>query len=494
MQAHRFFRSLEWLGFLSLFAAVGGVGTGTALAIDVPNTQPAAFDQPQVNAVLLHAGTLNPYNFEGDFVATGFLDTGSSGVVIDSATVDLINLPKAPGVTFSDIAIGGNTLFNVSQPIDVRLAPSSDPNADDVTKIQTVYNQAYGGVRAQLGPTNIAVDPLADPLRVFGMPVMTGKTVVMDPKPLNDPLGLGFSMHTFIYNQNTPFSPATADTNPGIPPTNLHVALSYASFDRFTQTSPSGALPPTTAHNPFIGPNPLDQLGAAARAVPLNGTSPPPVSVDFQGLHAQGSFLLDTGAAASFISTNLAAQLNVRYVPGTLGSQNPQLETFNPANPAAAGTLIPNQFQLPIQGIGGIETLPGFFLDDLILHTVEGGLADGHPNNLRFQGAPVLVEDVTAIDPLTSQSVTLDGIFGMNFLVLSVSLDLGAASNNPFNWITFDEPNGILGLDMANITVPEPGSVVLAGLGAVLLTAGAWRRRRAQVARAHAIVPDAIAG
>src|SRR5206468_489843 len=46
-----------------------------------------------------------------------------------------------------------------------------------------------------------------------------------------------------------------------------------------------------------------------------------------------------------------------------------------------------------------------------------------------------------------------DGVFGMNFLVSSTPLDstdplaLFQPSQGFFNWITFDEPNGILGLN-----------------------------------------------
>ena len=45
-------------------------------------------------------------------------------------------------------------------------------------------------------------------------------------------------------------------------------------------------------------------------------------------------------------------------------------------------------------------------------------------------------------------------------------VDLCEASAGPFDWVTFDEPNGILGLDL--IAVPEPSSLVP--------PAWAWRR------------------
>ena len=130
-----------------------------------------------------------------------------------------------------------------------------------------------------------------------------------------------------------------------------------------------------------------------------------------------------------------------------------------------------------MQGIGGTGTVSGFFLDDMILHTLEGSVLDADPNNIRFIGAPVAILDVTVENPLNPlDTLTLDGIFGMNFMIASAMVDLSEVSAGPFNWITFDEPNGILGLDL--ITVPEPSSVIIAGMGLAALVGYRWRRRR----------------
>ncbi len=405
-----------------------------------------------------------------------FLDTGASTLIISDATADLLRtnisqpstaLPRTPGVQFSDVGVGGSTVFDVTPPLGVRIAPSSSEQVDNPATYTTVYNQAYAPMRIAIGPTNVVPDPLSDPLDVFGMPVMMGKTVVMDPKPLNDLTDL---MHTYLYEPGTPFNPAAASTNPGIPTTSHHVKLSYGDFGRFTETTPAGADPPAISHNPFIGPDPLLKL---ADNPPPDDT--PPVDVAFGGHHASGSFLLDTGAAASFISTEIATSLGVRYGPALPGG-DPQLETFDLAHPELPGTPIENQFQVPIQGIGGVVNIAGFFLDEMLLQTMEGSLDPADPNNLKYLGAPVLVHDITAIDPNTGDELTLDGVFGMNFLVASIAIDFGDARTSPFNWITFDEPNGILGLDL--VDVPEPNSVVLAGAGLGLLVVYARRRRR----------------
>jgi hypothetical protein len=303
------------------------------------------------------------------------------------------------------------------------------------------------------------------------MPALVGKVMVVDPKPLDKFIETGFAeggpISTYIYNPDEPFHAATADTNPGIPATTHHVELSYGDFDRFTTITPDGSPGPTLAHNPFIGPNPVAQLDVN----PQVADNPPGVSIDYKGLHSGGSFLFDSGAAASFISTKLAGDLGVQYKDGTFGSDDPVLE----------GVPLDEQFDLIIGGIGGTVTASGFFLDHLVLHTAEGGPADDDPNNIRFVHAPVLVADISLLDPDTQQTLTIDGVFGMNFLVASLFLDgfsFGDIGLGSFNWITFDEPNGVLGLSPKGAPVPEPGSLALAGAALAMFAAYAWRRRR----------------
>jgi hypothetical protein len=457
----------------------------TALAVDIEGVQPIGFDQPQVEVILQPEAGGDPYLFDLGFGIklfniTAFLDTGSSGVVISRFTADPLGVPRAPGVTFEDVAIGGGTEFAVSQPVNVRVAADGNTDVGNLATFQTVYNQAFNSIRLQIGPTNLSPDPASLPVDIVGMPVMMGKTVVMDPKPLNVPVGLPEPMKTYIYDPGTPFNPATADSNPGIPTTSHHVKLSYGNFDRFTQTTPAGAAPATQNHNPFIGPNPVRALETNP---PEDNT--PMIDIGYGGLHTQGSFLFDTGAIASFISNKLAENLNVRYVDGTFGSDEPVLEVFDPALPTEApGVPIGNQFFLPLQGIGGAVTVAGFFLDSLLLQTLEGSADPNDPNNIKYLGAPVYVMDIELTDAETSQPLILDGIFGMNFLVASAllgpDLEIQEASAGAYNWLTFDEPNGVLGLDLG-IVVPEPSSIVLGGVGLVALVVYGWRQRRRRV-------------
>ena len=100
----------------------------------------------------------------------------------------------------------------------------------------------------------------------------------------------------------------------------------------------------------------------------------------------------------------------------------------------------------------------------------------------------MLVSDIGLLDPSTQQTLTLDGIFGMNFMVASTQIFLdpnggfpsfGDMAAGAFNWIVFDEPNGLLGLDVKPESVPEPATIVLLAIGTMMLV---WRRR--QIGRA----------
>ena len=67
--------------------------------------------------------------------------------------------------------------------------------------------------------------------------------------------------------------------------------------------------------------------------------------------------------------------------------------------------------------------------------------------------APVLVNDITVMDPKTHETFTLDGVFGMNFLVASANVtgglmpDIGQLTEGPFTMIVIDHSRRFLGLN-----------------------------------------------
>lgn len=411
---------------------------------DIIGVQAAALDQPQVYAIFRNSPTGNPLGGTGPddgYAVKAFLDTGASGVLLsqEAAAPDALNLTRATSngqkIQFQDVGVAGGDAFDVSTAIYGALAPVTGLGQDSIPVED--FNQSFGPTRVQINQN--PADPfLGDELNVIGMPGLQGKVAVMDPTPLNatDPSQLD-GMHTFIYSPGTPYHAATKNTNPGIPNTNRHVKLSYANFAKYTTTTPAGAAGPTLASNPFIGPNPVRAAGT------IDNT--PMIHLANGGKAADGSFLLDTGAAASFISRNIATQLGVHYKTGTYGTDNPVLLDAN-------GVRVANQFTLPIGGIGGAITAAGFFADSMAIPTTEG-------QSIRFLKAPVLVLDVTVTDPATHANTTLDGDFGMNFLVASIAVDgttLGDGAAGAFDWITFDQPKGILGLDVPDLPPAPP--------------------------------------
>ncbi len=528
-------KQVSAIGFV---AAVCFAWPISAQAVDIIDVvQSAALDQPQINFMLSRQAGANTSSSalrssrldldlasaSGDIFGSiipdsvniqAYFDTGASGILIgqNSATTLGIVLSKHNGqdVTFTDIGVAGTDTFGVSEELYIGLAnftPST--NVDDVAG----YQQRALPIRAQVGPIRPTTDPSSDQIdqiiqaltgqefNVVGMPAMTGKVVVIDAQKVNkvgallqsNPNALdelatnpdltqlteflnNLSLRTYVYDPNTPFQENSIDDNPGIPTSSHRVKLSYASFDQFTQVGPDGAAGPTLAHNPFIGPNPV-----------LNspGDNTPKVKIGMGGQTVEGSFLLDTGAAVSMISTDLAQQLNVRYTldamgNSTKGTADAKLEIFDPGLNQYVPIADDKQFQLEVGGIGGQTKLAGFFLDSLTLRVMaeNGGLLpEDSSEHLNFLGAPVLVHDITLHGNTPDEDVTLDGILGMNFLVGSVNiaidgLNIVAEGYSPgvFDWITFDEPNGILGLTM----VPEPGTWLLAASAVV----GGWILRR----------------
>jgi hypothetical protein len=419
---------------------------------DISGVQAAALDQPQVYAIFRNSPTGNPLggNAPDDgYAVKAFLDTGASGILLskEAAASDALNLTRATfngqKVQFEDIGVAGGDFFDVSTAIYGALAGTTGLGQSDIPVED--FSQTFGPTRVQINQND--ADPFfGDELNVIGMPGMVGKVAVMDPTPLNatDPFDLD-AMHTFIYSPGTPYNPAAKDTNPGIPATNRHVKLSYGNFAKYTTVTPSGATGPTLASNPFIGPNPVRAAGTV--------DTTPKIHLTEGSQSADGSFLLDTGAAASFISQNIASKLGVHYRAGTYGGDNPELLDAN-------GNHVANQFTIPIGGIGGAINVAGFFTDSMAIPTTEG-------ESIRFLQAPLLVLDITVEDPSTHAKITLDGDLGMNFLVASIAVDgttLGDGAAGAFDWITFDQPKGILGLNLPDLPPAPPPPVTNATL------------------------------
>ncbi len=141
---------------------------------------------------------------------------------------------------------------------------------------------------------------------------------------------------------------------------------------------------------------------------------------------AEGDWLLDTGAACSMISTDIAHRLGL-------------------VDAAGAPTRRPG-FTLPVGGVGGgSSSLPGYRLDEIALTTDDG-------RRILFPHPAVVVHDIRTTDA-DGRTVTLDGVLGMNLLLPSGSgmTMLGAATQlpPPFERVVVDVPKERMGLAIA---------------------------------------------
>ena len=460
--------TLATAGILGATAPVSFAGS-----VDISGVLPVAVDQPQINAIITKPSNGTALTTSGGYsVIQAYLDTGTSSIVLANSTWNSLGISPATvngqNVVFNDVAIGGTTPFYVSSSgYDISTAPFSvntDQTLGGTPPPLSSFGNTVGPANLELTEQPSSTSILTGATDIMGMPVMDGKVTVLDIGPANNFANVNNpgETQTYIYAPGTPFNPSTLNTNPGIVPTTYQVGLSYASFQQFTSVSPTDATDATYAPNPFIGANPVMAFNGQTQA-----NAPPGVTIAFNNSSATGSFLLDTGAASSFISQSMAAKLGVEYEAGTYGTSSPVLVY------AATGKVVPDQFTIPLGGAGGSSiTAAGFYLSSLSLQTKQG-------TTITFQNAPVEVLDVTVTDPTTGKSLTLAGDLGMNFFEPSATVDLGTVNAAAFNWMTIDQPDSQLGLIMAGDNpVPEPAALSLLLVGAPVLLARRSRRRR----------------
>ena len=478
------------LALLARTAAITALAAGAAAAHQIGGVLPTSIGLPEVNVVLRPAAGAPPYSGSDSFGSPltnlrMIYDTGASGVILFEGPASALSIPAAQflgsDVVFTDVGVGGSTDFGVSDPVHMNTGNFVQEPPEPYTS-DADYPRQDADLRLQLGPAGSAALFLADfsQLGIVGVPAMLGRVSVINPKLAEVSLAEltpANTIHTYVYDPAVP-----AESGPGILAPDVRVELTLEAFDRFTQTAPAGAQGPTLGTNPFIGPDPL----AALKGISPPPTTPPGITLTLGASQVTGSFLLDTGSQISSISSALALGLGVRYwAPGDPG--------YDPAFPAtlvfdADGSLVPDQFTVDISGIAGITTIAGFDADSLLVRTLEGDpLDDADPAHLNFSGAPVFVQDIELLDPVTLDAFTFDGILGTNYLFGSG--DLSALSGfpvpfreGPFEWLVLDlaaSPPS-LGLRFP-APVPVPVAPAYALVAAVIL--GALGARSARVAR-----------
>jgi hypothetical protein len=333
-----------------------------------------------------------PIEVEGNFELNyAFLDTGASGILLSKETTEFMQIAIDTNAQFVDTGVGGDEYFDVSGPLYIGTA---DYEALDPNDPNIYY--LHGPWRFQVSQ-EYAEWP-NEPIDVLGIPVMAGRTVVL--KPIRD-----FD----IFDEEEEWPYFTADikepNDPNIPAVDFQVALRFEKY--INPSNPQNIPPlPVLAYNPVIDN----------------------IVVEYNGISSAGNWLFDTGGTVSIISITQAAALGLTDENGE--------------------PIIPIDFSVSIGGIGGTVELPGFEIDKLSVPTLSGF-------DLVYINARVCVHDISVLDEDSGQFITLDGVFGDNFICASLNIETWEISGSPFDNIVIDTQNALLGFDV-NSVYPLP--------------------------------------
>ena len=488
-------RRRRWILALVAIAIVGPSVPAVVRAadLDVYQTQAAAVELPSIYGIFRRPGdtTGGPLDVDSDssYAFQAYLDTGTSGIILSAEDTDARDVAAqldshGNPVEFGDVAVNGTVTYHVSEPLDLRLGRYTGESLYDVfTTAQTnaYFSQVTPGVRAELSVT--PVDPLfGTPLNLVGMPALKNKVMVVDARLYNhlasidtntfavrynggvedladfptDSIDVPLPMiQTWVYDRNAQTDRTkTSLFDPGVPTGGRVVRMSYADFSGFTTTTPNeaGVVPPTLAHNPFVGPAPFS-------TTPVSANDPPGITLRRGAKSSTGSWLFDSGAQISFMSSAMALSIGVKLTFDANGE--PVLTDL------ATGVAPAGLFSVALGGAGGdAGTLLGFTVGELDLPTTDGVI--------RFHDVQIGVLDVTVSDG--TRTYTLDGDLGMNLLLPTMDVTADNTTSGAFDFLSFDEATGRLTL--IDTTAPEP-TLALATIA--LATPLLARRRRRQV-------------
>ena len=454
-----FRNSIRLCVVLALFAAPAAAPAGDVVV--GPGDTPAfSLDQPRLHAVLFDGGSVitdtDGAGATKPVVLDAFIDTGASGTVISNLHVTgypptllrgeilSLGLDGTPAGEFigvyTELGVGGNETGDVTRGFTVKVVNGAVGTVDgdnyathaglfDDYGLHNLWVRRApgGGELFTIDVGGLPVD-IADPINVLGMTVIGQKVMYIDPTPT-----MGADLFSLSL-MNTHLLPHGSGE---IPATNYTLAVRMHDF--VGAATPPEVLP-THADNPLI-----QHVGAAFTD-----------GVGARRTVTEQEWLFDTGAGASFIGPQTATDLGV--IPSGMS-----LADFITQHKAGGGLTF------PIGGIGPEIEAALVTLDEIRITTKDGA------DDLVWENVDLLIVDVPG----------LDGVFGMNLLSPSVSLDVDltgldladllaifdARSEGPFTSIVFDASAGELSFQ----TVPEPETLSLLGIGVLALI---WRRRR----------------
>ena len=388
-----------------------GTSTGARQRVTyLTGTEEVALGQPRVQIqlrqgerILSGEAPLNPLELEGDnrrqTSLTAYLDTGASGCVLSAAAADRFGVQREPEAAFHEVGLHGATLVDVAKPLDIlmQINSSGKPRKGDDTRELFAPLLKAGRFQVSREKPEPLLQLVAGEMNIVGMPVIRSLLVEMDPAPLR-----GLRGETALLNDGPRI--VLHDKGSRMSSVDFTISLEPIDFSRRKHPDNKGPLP-TLATNPVV----------------------PAV----QSMAGSGSFtcdwLLDTGAAASIISTRHATALGLLNADGT------------PARPP--------DFTLPLGGVGGggtVRSAPGYVIDGLRVKARNDRL-------LEFRRVHIIVRDIsTTLDD--GRTITLDGVLGMNLLPPSASGVTDGVpdklSDGPFERIWIDGGRNKLGLTL----------------------------------------------
>jgi len=336
-----------------------------------------------------------------------YLDTGASGYVISAETAARFGIARDEDSVYHEVGLHGEVAMGVSRAYTLEIAGVDGDPTHAAGEFRELRGKANLLLNQTKRPASLAL--VAGSVDVVGMSAMRELVVEIDPGPM-----VGGANRWARGGGGDPLEQLERLAQLMKPPTvRLHakgkgpkrgdvvISLEMIDFNR-NRTPGNRGTRPTVASNPTI----------------------PAVTTSHQGKTFRGDWLLDTGAVVSIISVGQAQALGL-------------------VDAAGRPTRDPD-FRLPLGGVGGgIERDPGFVIERL-------EVAARGRKRLVILDAHVVVRDVSIVLD-DGRTVTLAGVFGLNFLLPSATgLASGmptAVSGPPFKRIWIDGPRRRLVLE-----------------------------------------------
>ena len=358
------------------------------------------------------------------------LDTGSSGSVICRTEADGRGIFAVTGQDYQDQGIGGPETFGTSPLVTVKLA-AVDSGAVVISSDGTSVTE-HTDMFAPAGDNKLQIR-VSDP----DIDVGYGMTTTVMVNTIGTPVLNQAVMHVKSGSNN--FFPYQMDSWGFVPvnyvPTEL-VSQSLLPGNINTGNSQLVLVPENTRVAPFHVPLTYQNFvdyGLNPHPAPSVSTNPtiPGVTIDVGSQSVTSTWLLDSGAAVTMMGRDLAESLGI-----------------NIDGPGVTSTSV--------LGIGGTITFQGYNVDEIVLPAAGG-------RSVTFHDLVIFVPNEGDLP------ADLPGIFGMNLIDNSFS----GLTSDLFDIIETDPVASLFSdwyvIPGSPTTIPEPGTFVLAAIGATLL-------------------------